>query len=107
MAAILQDFDYALRTLVKRPAYAIATILVFALAIGANTTVLSQDFRLGILGTLSIHQLVFSAPPNLAHLSLPAEAASRTRGCILLGVQQPQHRIQLVDGGTLPCNAGT
>ena len=36
-----QDFGYALRALAKRPLYTAATVLVLALAIGANTTVFS------------------------------------------------------------------
>lgn len=41
MNALLQDFRYALRTIVNRPLYAFVTVLVLALAIGANTTVFS------------------------------------------------------------------
>jgi predicted permease len=36
-----QDFRYALRALARRPTYAAITILVLAIAIGANTTVFS------------------------------------------------------------------
>ena len=36
-----QDFRYAMRALARRPAYAAITILVLAIAIGANTTVVS------------------------------------------------------------------
>jgi predicted permease len=38
---LLQDFRYALRAFAKRPQYALVTILVLAVAIGANTTVFS------------------------------------------------------------------
>jgi predicted permease len=38
---LLQDGRYALRALMKRPLYATVTVLVFAIAIGANTTVFS------------------------------------------------------------------
>jgi predicted permease len=41
MTAIRQDLRYALRALAKRPIYALVTVLIFALAIGANTTVFS------------------------------------------------------------------
>jgi predicted permease len=41
MSTLLQDLRYTLRTLTKRPLYASVTVLVFALAIGANTTVFS------------------------------------------------------------------
>src|SRR5947207_2765658 len=36
-----QDFQYALRALVRRPMYAAVTVVVLAIAIGANTTVFS------------------------------------------------------------------
>jgi hypothetical protein len=38
---MLQDFRQALRSLAKRPSSAVLTVIVFALAIGANTTVFS------------------------------------------------------------------
>ena len=38
---MLQDLRQALRSLAKRPSSAILTVVVFALAIGANTTVFS------------------------------------------------------------------
>jgi predicted permease len=41
MTAIREDLRYALRALAKRPIYALVTVLIFALAIGANTTVFS------------------------------------------------------------------
>ena len=41
MTVIGQDFLYALRALARRPMYAAITILVLAIAIGANTTVFS------------------------------------------------------------------
>jgi predicted permease len=41
MTAIRQDLRYTLRALAKRPVYALVTVLIFALAIGANTTVFS------------------------------------------------------------------
>jgi predicted permease len=41
MNTLLQDLRYALRTAWSRPLYALATVLVLALAIGANTTVFS------------------------------------------------------------------
>jgi predicted permease len=40
-AGFLQDFQYALRALASRPLYAVASIAVLAIAIGANTTVFS------------------------------------------------------------------
>jgi predicted permease len=41
LTIVLQDVRYALRSLARRPLYATVTILVLALAIGANTTVFS------------------------------------------------------------------
>jgi predicted permease len=40
-AGFVQDFGYALRALLSRPLYALASIAVLAIAIGANTTVFS------------------------------------------------------------------
>src|SRR5688572_25060542 len=40
-AGFLQDLGYALRALASRPLYAVASIAVLAVAIGANTTVFS------------------------------------------------------------------
>lgn len=37
----LEDVRYALRTLCNQPLYAFVTVLVLALALGANTTVFS------------------------------------------------------------------
>ncbi len=39
VTVVWQDFRYALRALARRPMYAAITILVLAIAIGANTTV--------------------------------------------------------------------
>jgi predicted permease len=41
MNVLLQDIHYALRSVAKRPLYAVISVLVFALAMGANTTVFS------------------------------------------------------------------
>ena len=41
MTTLLQDFRHAWRSLLSRPTYAAVTILVLALALGANTTVFS------------------------------------------------------------------
>lgn len=41
MTTSFQDLRYSLRALANRPLYALATVLVFSLAIGANTTVFS------------------------------------------------------------------
>ncbi len=41
MTQWLQDFRYAVRSVARRPLYAVVTIAVLAIAIGANTTVFS------------------------------------------------------------------
>src|SRR5690606_32250789 len=41
MTTLFEDFRYSLRAFAKRPLYAIVTVVVFSLAIGANTTVFS------------------------------------------------------------------
>ena len=41
MTQWLQDARYAVRSIARRPPYALVTVLVFAIAIGANTTVFS------------------------------------------------------------------
>jgi hypothetical protein len=41
VTAILEDLRYSLRALAKRPVYALVTVLVLSLAVGANTTVFS------------------------------------------------------------------
>jgi predicted permease len=41
VTAALQDLRYSLRALAKRPVYALVTVLVLSLAVGANTTVFS------------------------------------------------------------------
>src|SRR4051812_32299514 len=41
LTVVWQDVHYALRSLARRPTYAAATIVVLAIAIGANTTVFS------------------------------------------------------------------
>src|SRR5215510_7950472 len=40
-SGLMQDLGYAFRALVSRPLYAVASIAVLAVAIGANTTVFS------------------------------------------------------------------
>jgi ABC-type antimicrobial peptide transport system permease subunit len=41
LTIVWQDFLYALRALARRPMYATVTVVVLAIAIGANTTVFS------------------------------------------------------------------
>jgi predicted permease len=75
----LQDLRYALRALAKRPTYALVTVLVLSLAIGANTTVfsISNGFFLRPLPYPDGDRLVvvFNAYPgmglNFAGTSIP------------------------------------
>lgn len=79
MSVYLQDFRYVLRALARRPLYACVTTLVFALAIGANTTVFSliNGFYLRPLPYPEGEQLVtiYNAYPKLgldvAGVSIP------------------------------------
>jgi hypothetical protein len=41
VTSTFQDLRYSLRALAKRPVYALVTVLVVSLAVGANTTVFS------------------------------------------------------------------
>ncbi|HYM01011.1 MAG TPA: ABC transporter permease, partial [Blastocatellia bacterium] len=59
MDTLLRDVKYGVRTLIKRPLFAIVTLLVLALGIGANTAIFS------IVNAVLIRPLPFNDPKNL------------------------------------------
>src|SRR5439155_18842886 len=72
MDTIWQDIRYAIRTLVKTPAFALAAILSLALGIGANTTIFT------LLNTLFLNPLPVTRPSELvAVLTLASRNATQ------------------------------
>jgi len=72
MDTLWQDIRYAIRTLVKTPAFALAAILSLALGIGANTTIFT------LLNTLFLNPLPVTRPSELvAVLTLASRNATQ------------------------------
>jgi predicted permease len=72
-----QDFRYAVRTLVKAPAFTIAAILSLALGIGANTTIFT------LLNTLFLNPLPVERPSELVAVFTTASRNATQFGNLL------------------------
>lgn len=68
MNTLLKDFRHGVRSLLKRPAFALVAVIVLALGIGANTTVFS------VMDAVMLRTLPISHPEQIV------EIATRTTG---------------------------
>jgi putative ABC transport system permease protein len=74
MDSFLQDFRYAVRTLVKNPGFAALTIACLALGIGVNSTIFS------VVDTVAIRPLPFRSPDELVALHTTHQINGVQRG---------------------------
>jgi predicted permease len=64
MPILLQDARYALRLLIKRPAFAAVAILTLALGVGATTAIFT------VVNAILLKPLPFAEPDRLVHVSI-------------------------------------
>jgi predicted permease len=67
MESIFQDVRYAVRTLVKRPGFALVVVLTLALGIGANTAIFS------VINSVLLQALPYGEDHQLVHLRQPLQ----------------------------------
>jgi predicted permease len=80
LESLLTDARYGLRALLKRPIFAVTTILTLAIGIGANTTVFS------VLHGLLLRTLPVTAPEQLVQVTLQLEGRSPALSGVTFGL---------------------
>jgi len=85
MNTLLKDFRHGVRSLLKRPAFALVAVIVLALGIGANTKVFS------VMDSVMLRTLPVSHPEQIVEIQLAQPAAASilislirfTRPCVV------------------------